>query len=60
MTDSSTPQRMARNLGTCQSYGTYQDGVTGGSGGVAILTWNGRLILKNNFESDYRAVGASI
>eukprot|EP00972_Heterocapsa_arctica_P025651 3774164-Heterocapsa_arctica.AAC.1 len=37
-----------------------QDGVTGRSGGVATLTWNGRLILKNTFESDYRAVGASI
>eukprot|EP00972_Heterocapsa_arctica_P035656 5247060-Heterocapsa_arctica.AAC.1 len=32
-----------------------QDGVTGRSGGVAILTWNGRLILKNTVESDYRA-----
>eukprot|EP00972_Heterocapsa_arctica_P059246 8738641-Heterocapsa_arctica.AAC.1 len=36
------------------------DGVTGRSGGVAILTWNGRLIMKNTFESDYRALGASI
>eukprot|EP00972_Heterocapsa_arctica_P104264 15367398-Heterocapsa_arctica.AAC.1 len=25
---------------------TYQDGVTGRSGGEAILTWNGILILK--------------
>eukprot|EP00972_Heterocapsa_arctica_P003464 515929-Heterocapsa_arctica.AAC.1 len=37
-----------------------QDGVTGSSGGVAILTWNGVLILNNTFESDYRALGASI
>eukprot|EP00972_Heterocapsa_arctica_P104853 15452046-Heterocapsa_arctica.AAC.1 len=36
---------------------TYQDGVNDRSGGVAILTWNGRLNLKNTFESDYRAVG---
>eukprot|EP00972_Heterocapsa_arctica_P069670 10294840-Heterocapsa_arctica.AAC.1 len=32
-----------------------QDGITGRSGGVAILKWNGRLILKNTVESDYRA-----
>eukprot|EP00972_Heterocapsa_arctica_P101715 14986367-Heterocapsa_arctica.AAC.1 len=37
-----------------------QGGVTGRSGGVAILTWNGRLLMNNTFESDYRAVGASI
>eukprot|EP00972_Heterocapsa_arctica_P099516 14683626-Heterocapsa_arctica.AAC.1 len=38
-----------------------QDGVTGRSGGVAIHTWNGRLIMeKNTFEADYRAMGASI
>eukprot|EP00972_Heterocapsa_arctica_P098597 14550597-Heterocapsa_arctica.AAC.1 len=28
-----------------------QDGVTGRPGGVAILTWNGRLILRNTFEA---------
>eukprot|EP00972_Heterocapsa_arctica_P094476 13933260-Heterocapsa_arctica.AAC.1 len=37
-----------------------QDGITGQSGGVAILTWNGILMLKNTFGSDYRAVGTSI
>eukprot|EP00972_Heterocapsa_arctica_P057036 8416708-Heterocapsa_arctica.AAC.1 len=37
-----------------------QDGVTGRSGGVALITSNGRLILNNTFEADYRAVGASI
>eukprot|EP00972_Heterocapsa_arctica_P043011 6342078-Heterocapsa_arctica.AAC.1 len=37
-----------------------KDGVTGRSGGVAILTWNGRLLLTNEFESDYRAVGATL
>eukprot|EP00972_Heterocapsa_arctica_P027979 4115961-Heterocapsa_arctica.AAC.1 len=37
-----------------------QDGITGRSGGVAILTWNGRLLMKNTFEADYRALGASI
>eukprot|EP00972_Heterocapsa_arctica_P022379 3291353-Heterocapsa_arctica.AAC.1 len=37
-----------------------QDGVTGRSGRVAILTWNGRLIMKNTFGSDYRALGASM
>eukprot|EP00972_Heterocapsa_arctica_P034417 5067708-Heterocapsa_arctica.AAC.1 len=36
-----------------------KDGVTGRSGGVAILTWNGRLLLKTTFEADYRAVGAT-
>jgi hypothetical protein len=36
------------------------DGVTGRSGGVAVLTWNGRLIMKNTFESDYRVLGVSI
>eukprot|EP00972_Heterocapsa_arctica_P083203 12260555-Heterocapsa_arctica.AAC.1 len=36
----STPQRMA-SLGTCGNNRTYQDGITGRSGGVAILTWNG-------------------
>eukprot|EP00972_Heterocapsa_arctica_P052188 7675962-Heterocapsa_arctica.AAC.1 len=51
---------MARNLGSCENNRKYQDGVTGRSGGVAILTWNGRLMLKNTFGSDYRAVGASI
>eukprot|EP00972_Heterocapsa_arctica_P019949 2942674-Heterocapsa_arctica.AAC.1 len=51
---------MARSLGTCEDNETYQDAITGRSGGVAILTWNGRLILNNTFESDYRAVGASI
>eukprot|EP00972_Heterocapsa_arctica_P013476 1984548-Heterocapsa_arctica.AAC.1 len=37
-----------------------QDGITGRSGGVAILTWSGRLLMKNTFESDYRAIGAAI
>eukprot|EP00972_Heterocapsa_arctica_P089247 13161804-Heterocapsa_arctica.AAC.1 len=37
-----------------------QYGVTGRSGGVTILTWNGRLLMKNTFEADYRALGASI
>eukprot|EP00972_Heterocapsa_arctica_P084357 12426168-Heterocapsa_arctica.AAC.1 len=37
-----------------------QDGVTGRSGGVAVLTWNGRLIMRNTFEADYRAMGVSI
>eukprot|EP00972_Heterocapsa_arctica_P056889 8396944-Heterocapsa_arctica.AAC.1 len=37
-----------------------QDGVTGRSGGVAILTWNGRLLMNNTFEADYRALGVSI
>ena len=37
-----------------------QDGVTGRSGGVAVLTWNGRLMMKNKFESDYRALGVTI
>eukprot|EP00972_Heterocapsa_arctica_P025187 3711773-Heterocapsa_arctica.AAC.1 len=60
MADTGTPQRTARSLGTCQSYGNRSERVTGRSGGVAILTWNGRLMLNNMFESDYRAVGASI
>eukprot|EP00972_Heterocapsa_arctica_P060769 8962830-Heterocapsa_arctica.AAC.1 len=30
-----------------------EDGVTGRSGGVAILTWNGRLGVKSEFEADY-------
>eukprot|EP00972_Heterocapsa_arctica_P041720 6151478-Heterocapsa_arctica.AAC.1 len=52
---------MARNLGEpAKTTETYQDGVTGRSGGVAILTWDGRVILKNTFESDHRAVGASV
>eukprot|EP00972_Heterocapsa_arctica_P033317 4904083-Heterocapsa_arctica.AAC.1 len=38
----------------------YQDGVTGRSGEVAVLTWNGRLIMNNTFESDYRAAGTPI
>eukprot|EP00972_Heterocapsa_arctica_P045627 6734723-Heterocapsa_arctica.AAC.1 len=38
----------------------YKDGVTGRSGGVAILTWNGILFLNNEFESYYRAVGATL
>eukprot|EP00972_Heterocapsa_arctica_P062617 9233172-Heterocapsa_arctica.AAC.1 len=37
-----------------------KDGVTGRFGGVAILTWNGILLLNNTFESDYRAVGATL
>eukprot|EP00972_Heterocapsa_arctica_P076237 11247291-Heterocapsa_arctica.AAC.1 len=37
-----------------------QDGLTGRSGGAAILTWNGRLILRNTFEANYTALGASI
>eukprot|EP00972_Heterocapsa_arctica_P083373 12286386-Heterocapsa_arctica.AAC.1 len=37
-----------------------QDGVTGRSGGVAVLTWNGRLLMRNTFEADYRALGISI
>eukprot|EP00972_Heterocapsa_arctica_P078565 11586403-Heterocapsa_arctica.AAC.1 len=37
-----------------------QDGFTGRSGGVAILTWNGRLLMKNTVEADYRALGVSI
>eukprot|EP00972_Heterocapsa_arctica_P034468 5075090-Heterocapsa_arctica.AAC.1 len=37
-----------------------QNGVTGRSRGVAILTWSGRLILTNTFEADYRALGATI
>eukprot|EP00972_Heterocapsa_arctica_P082045 12092575-Heterocapsa_arctica.AAC.1 len=32
----------------------YQNGVMGRSGGVAILTWNGILILRNTFEADCR------
>eukprot|EP00972_Heterocapsa_arctica_P021459 3158680-Heterocapsa_arctica.AAC.1 len=36
------------------------DGITGRSGGVAILTWNGKLVLKNGFEEDLRIVGATI
>eukprot|EP00972_Heterocapsa_arctica_P067098 9902085-Heterocapsa_arctica.AAC.1 len=36
------------------------DGVTGRSGGVAILTWNGILLLKHKFEADYILVGATI
>eukprot|EP00972_Heterocapsa_arctica_P008235 1205197-Heterocapsa_arctica.AAC.1 len=38
----------------------HQNGVTGRSGGVAILTWNGRVLMNNTFEADYRAQGASI
>eukprot|EP00972_Heterocapsa_arctica_P057164 8434886-Heterocapsa_arctica.AAC.1 len=37
-----------------------QDGVTGRSGGFAILPRNGRLLMKNSFEADYRALGVSI
>eukprot|EP00972_Heterocapsa_arctica_P080237 11825824-Heterocapsa_arctica.AAC.1 len=58
MADTGTPQRMAREPAKVTK--TYQDGVTGRSGRVATLTWNGRLIVKNTFESDYRAVGASV
>eukprot|EP00972_Heterocapsa_arctica_P101072 14896582-Heterocapsa_arctica.AAC.1 len=36
------------------------DGVTGRSGGVAILTWNGTLFLKSDFEADHKLVGATI
>eukprot|EP00972_Heterocapsa_arctica_P033094 4868629-Heterocapsa_arctica.AAC.1 len=36
------------------------DGITGRSGGVAILAWNGILILKSEFEADHRIVGATI
>eukprot|EP00972_Heterocapsa_arctica_P047534 7011527-Heterocapsa_arctica.AAC.1 len=36
------------------------DGVTGRSGGVAILNWNGILLLKSNVEADHRLVGATI
>eukprot|EP00972_Heterocapsa_arctica_P095081 14023087-Heterocapsa_arctica.AAC.1 len=36
------------------------DGVTGRSGGVAILTWNGIFLLNNEFETYYRAVGATL
>jgi hypothetical protein len=36
------------------------EGQIGRSGGVAILTWKGRLILKNTFEANHRAIGASI
>eukprot|EP00972_Heterocapsa_arctica_P095206 14041449-Heterocapsa_arctica.AAC.1 len=36
------------------------DGVTGRSGGVAILTWNGILFLKSDFEADHSLVGATI
>eukprot|EP00972_Heterocapsa_arctica_P006836 999414-Heterocapsa_arctica.AAC.1 len=36
------------------------DGVTGRSGGVAILTWTGILLLNSDFEADYRLVGATI
>eukprot|EP00972_Heterocapsa_arctica_P003847 573020-Heterocapsa_arctica.AAC.1 len=38
----------------------YKDGVTGRSGGVAILTWNGRLLLNNEVESYCRAVAATL
>eukprot|EP00972_Heterocapsa_arctica_P072497 10705934-Heterocapsa_arctica.AAC.1 len=31
-----------------------EDGVTGRSGGVASLAWNGRLVLKCEFEADHR------
>eukprot|EP00972_Heterocapsa_arctica_P022228 3270241-Heterocapsa_arctica.AAC.1 len=51
---------MARCLGTGKIDRKHQDGVTGRSGGVDILTRNGRLIMKNTFEADYRALGASI
>ena len=37
-----------------------QDGITGRSGGVAILTWNGRSKFASNFEADYRVLGAKI
>eukprot|EP00972_Heterocapsa_arctica_P082876 12212418-Heterocapsa_arctica.AAC.1 len=38
---------------------THKDGVTGRSGGVATPTWNGTL-LTSEFESDYKAVGATL
>eukprot|EP00972_Heterocapsa_arctica_P003835 571449-Heterocapsa_arctica.AAC.1 len=33
---------------------TYQDGVSGRSGGVAIIIWNGRRILNNIFDNKYQ------
>eukprot|EP00972_Heterocapsa_arctica_P052266 7689678-Heterocapsa_arctica.AAC.1 len=39
---------------------TNGDGVTGRSGGVAILAWNVRLVLKSEFEADHRVVGATL
>eukprot|EP00972_Heterocapsa_arctica_P084307 12419914-Heterocapsa_arctica.AAC.1 len=38
----------------------YKDGVIGRSGGVAILTWNGIILLNNEFESNYISVGATL
>eukprot|EP00972_Heterocapsa_arctica_P021303 3136425-Heterocapsa_arctica.AAC.1 len=36
------------------------NGITGRSGGVAILVWNGRLILNSTFVADHRIVGATL
>eukprot|EP00972_Heterocapsa_arctica_P036454 5365317-Heterocapsa_arctica.AAC.2 len=36
------------------------DGTTGRSGGVAILAWNGILVLKSEFEADHIIFGATI
>ncbi len=38
----------------------HQEGVTGRSGGVAILSLNFRSIFASNFEADYIVVGAKI
>eukprot|EP00972_Heterocapsa_arctica_P016696 2461823-Heterocapsa_arctica.AAC.1 len=39
---------------------TNDDGVTGRSGGVSISAWNGRLVIKSEFEADHRVVGATL
>eukprot|EP00972_Heterocapsa_arctica_P045127 6663398-Heterocapsa_arctica.AAC.1 len=36
------------------------DGKPGKSGGVAILVWNGRPIMKSTIVSDHRLTGESI
>eukprot|EP00972_Heterocapsa_arctica_P068306 10092734-Heterocapsa_arctica.AAC.1 len=36
------------------------DGRPGKSGGVAILVWHGRMVMKSTLVSDHRLIGASI
>eukprot|EP00972_Heterocapsa_arctica_P101152 14909537-Heterocapsa_arctica.AAC.1 len=51
---------MDRCMAPCHQNTETVDGRPGKSGGVAILVWNGRTIVKSTLVSDHRLIGASI